>query len=132
MTLTESFQGNGYSASFTDKCFKSLDRLHVTKSTLAAVEKKPLRLVLPYLEPIYLQVRTKIRNALKGTSNCCNLQATFKGERKLCNKFRFKDRVPYNLVSSMFYEYTCGRCSSFRYGETERHVKARSGEHIGI
>ena len=34
---------------------------------------KPLRLVLPYLGPISLQVRTKIRNALKSTLNCCKL-----------------------------------------------------------
>ena len=101
MTLKEFFQGNGYSASFTDKCFEFLDRLHVTKATLATVEKKPLRLVLPYLEPISLQVRTKIRNGMQDTSNCCNLQVAFKGERKLCNKFRFKDRVPYDLVSGV-------------------------------
>ena len=29
--------------------------------------------VLPYLGPISLQVRTKIRNALKSTLNCCKL-----------------------------------------------------------
>ena len=60
------------------------------------------------------------------------LQAFFKRERKLSNMFRFKDRVPYNLVSGVAYEYTCGRYNSSYYGETERHLKARSGEHIVI
>ena len=46
--------------------------------------------------------------------------------------FRFKDRVPYNLVSGVLYECACGRCSSSYYCETERHLKNRSGEHIGI
>ena len=46
--------------------------------------------------------------------------------------FRFKDRVPYDLVSGVVYKYTCGRCSSSYYDETERHLKVRSGEHIGI
>ena len=46
-------------------CFKFLDRLHLIKPTLARVEKKSLHLVLPYLEPISLQVRTKIRKAMK-------------------------------------------------------------------
>ena len=46
--------------------------------------------------------------------------------------FRFKDRVPYDLVSGVVYEYTCGRCNSSYYGDTERHLKVRSGEHIGI
>ena len=70
MTLKETFQGNGYLKLFIDKCFKKfLDRLHIIKSTLATVEKKALRLVLPYLGPISLQVRTKIRNAMKNTLN---------------------------------------------------------------
>ena len=46
VTLKEIFQRNGYPKSFIDKCFKKfLDRLHIIKSTLATVEKKPLRLV---------------------------------------------------------------------------------------
>ena len=45
-TLKEIFQRNGYPKSFIDKCFKKfLDRLHIIKSTLATVEKKPLHLV---------------------------------------------------------------------------------------
>ena len=93
VTLEEIFQRNGFPKSFIDKCFtKFLDRLHIIKPTLARVEKKPLPLVLPYLGPIYLQVRTKIRNAMKSTLNCCKLQVIFKSERKL-SMFRFKDRV---------------------------------------
>ena len=43
------------------------------KPTLATVEEKPLYLVLPYLGPISLQVRTKIINATKWALNCCKL-----------------------------------------------------------
>ena len=32
----------------------------------------------------------------------------------------------------MVYEYRCGRWNSSYYSETERHLKVRSGEHIGI
>ena len=106
--------------------------LHIIKPTVARVEKKALHLVLPYLEPISLQVRTKIRKAMKSTLNCCKLQTIFKSKRKLSNMFRFKDSVPYDLVSGVVYEYTCGRCNSSYYGETEKHLKVRSGEHIGI
>ena len=35
-------------------------------------------------------------------------------------------------MSDVVYEYTCGRCNSYYYGDTERHLKVRSGEHIGI
>ena len=96
------------------------------------MEKKPLHLALAYLGQISLQVTTKIRKAMKIILNCCKLQVIFKRERKLSSMSTFKDRVPYDLVSGVVYEYTYGRCNSSYYGETERHLKVRSGEHIGI
>ena len=30
------------------------------------------------------------------------------------------------------YKFQCGRCKAFYHGETDRHVKERSEEHIGI
>ena len=51
---------------------------------------------------------------------------------KLSNVFHFKDRLPSCLVSGVVYKYMCGRCSSTYYGEMDRHLRVRSGEHIGI
>ena len=93
--LKEIFQRNGNPKSFVDKCFKKvLERLYIIKITLATMEKKSLRLVLSYLGPISLQVRTIIRSIMKSTTNCCKFRVIFKSERKLSNMFRFKDNVP--------------------------------------
>ena len=46
--------------------------------------------------------------------------------------FRFKDHLSYDLVSGVVYKYRCGSCNSSYYGETDRHLKVRCGEHIGI
>ena len=120
MTLKEILERNGYPKPFINKGFKTfLDRLHLIKPTSATVENKALRLVLPYLGPISLQVRTKIKNAIKNTLNHRKLQVIFKNERKLSSMFRFKGRVPYDLVLGVVYEYTCGRCNSSYYGEIE-------------
>ena len=35
-------------------------------------------------------------------------------------------------MSGVVYEYTCGGCNSTYYGETDRYLKVRYGEHIGI
>ena len=35
-------------------------------------------------------------------------------------------------MSGEVYEYTRGRFNSYYYGETGRHLKVRSGEHVGI
>ena len=75
------------------------------------------------LGEISLQTRTKLRKSLKALLNSCKLQIAFKGHRKVLTIFRFKDRLPSDLVSGVVYKYTCGRCSSTYYGETGRHLK---------
>ena len=64
--------------------------------------------------------------------NCCKLQIFFKSQRKLASVFRFKDHLPYDLVSGAVYKYTCGSCKSSYYSETDRHLKVRCAEQIGI
>ena len=119
--------------SFIDNCFKTfVDKLLIKHPQLTTVEKKTLFLSLPYLGEISILTRTKLSKSFKGLLNSCKLQIVFKSQRKLSNVSRFKDRLPFNLVSGVVYKYTCGRCSSSYYGETERHLKVRSEEHIGI
>ena len=97
---------------------------------LLPVEKKTLLLSLPYLGEISLRTRTKLRKSLKSLLNSCKIQIVFKSQRKLSNVFRFRDRLPSDLVSGVEFKYTCGRCNSTYYGETDRQLKVRSGEHI--
>ena len=53
--LREIFKKNGNPENFIDRCFKLfLDRIHILKEKVPTVEKKPLRLVLPYLGNISL------------------------------------------------------------------------------
>jgi len=131
--LKEIFLKNGYPTSFIDKCFKTfLDQLYISKPLISTVEKKTLTLVLPFLGDLSLQTKTKIQKVLKRTLGCCKFQVVFKSQRKLSNILRFKDRLPYDLVSHVVYRFKCGRCNSTYIGESERHLKVRSGEHIGI
>ena len=49
--LKETFLKNGYPEDFINKLFKKfMDNLHVVKETTVTVEKKPLVLVLLYLD----------------------------------------------------------------------------------
>ena len=107
-----------------------INKLVIKHSQLATVEKKTLILSLPYLGDISLQTRTKFRKSFKNILKCCKLQIVFKSQRKLANVFRFKDRLPFDF--GVVYKYTCRMCSSSYYGETDRHLKVRSGEHIVI
>ena len=131
--LKQVFLKNGYSLSFINNCFKTfVDKLFIKGPQVTAVEKKTLFLSLPYLGEIALQTRMKLRKSFKGLLNSCKLQIFFKSQRKLSNVFRFKDRLPFDLVSGVVCKYTCGRCNSTYYDETNRHLKVWSEEHIGV
>ena len=131
--LKDIFLKNGYPTSFIDKCLKKfLDQLFIKKPQVLTVEKKTLTLVLPFLGNLSLQTKTKLQNVLKRVLGCCKIQIVFKSQRNLSNVFRFKDRLPYELISRVVYKLQCGRYNSSYIGETDRHLKVRSGEHIGI
>ena len=104
----------------------------VVKETTQTIEKKSLALVLPYLGSISLQTRTKLKKSLKNILNCCKLQIVFKNKTRLGNKFHFKDQIPKDLTSGVFYKFQCGLCNESYYGECMRHLNVRIGEHIGI
>ena len=93
---------------------------------------KTLFLALPYLGPLSLQTRTKLRKSLKGILNCCKLQIVFKSQNKLAKAFRFKDRILEELTSGVVYKFQCRLCNESYYGECVRHLNVRIGEHIGI
>ena len=109
-----------------------MNKLVIKRPKTTTVKKKTLNLSLLYLGDISLQTRTKLRKSFKCTLNCCKIQIVFKSQRKLANVFQFKDRLPFDWVSGVVSEYTCGRGNSPYYGETDRHLKVTSGEHIEI
>ena len=88
--------------------------------------------MLPFLGNLSLQTKTKLQNVLKRVLGCFKTQIAFKSQRNLSNVFRFKDRLPYELISLVVYKFQCGRCNSSYIDGTDRHLKVRSGEHIGI
>ena len=131
--MKQVFLKNGYPLPINEKYFKMvINKLVIKRPQVTTVEKKTLNLSLPYLGDISLQTRTKLRKSFKSILNCCKLQIVFKSQRKFANVFRFKHHLPFDLVSGVVYKYTYGRCNSSYYGETDRHLKVRSGEHIGI
>ena len=55
----------------------------------------------------------------------------FKNQLNISNAFRFKDRLPYDLMYCFLYKFQWGRCNASYYGKTDRDLKIRSREHIG-
>ena len=109
-----------------------MDQLYLKQPQVLTVEKKTLTLALPFLGKLSLQTRKKFQKVLKKTLRCSKIQIVFKSQINLLNVFRFKYRLPYDLISCVVYNFQSGRCKASYYGETDRHFKVRSGGHIGI
>ena len=99
---------------------------------MITVPKKTLLLVLPYLGPLSLETRTKLKKSLKGILNCCKLEIVFKRQNKLVKAFHFKDRITKELTSGVVYKFQCGLCNESYYRECVKHLNVRIGEQIGI
>ena len=54
----------------------------------------------------------------------------FQSKNRLSNLCKFKDSIPLYLRSYLIYKFQCSNCNITYYGETERHLKVRAGEHI--
>ena len=74
----------------------------------------------PYLKALSLKTRTKLRKFIKSDPFCCKLHFAFKRRSRQLNTFRFKDRIPKEVL----YE--------FYYNECVRHLNVTIREHIGI
>ena len=109
-----------------------LDTKYRVQEKVITVPQKTLLLILPYLRPLSVQTKFKLRKSLKGILNCCKLQIVFKSQNELAKAFRLKDRIPKDLTSGVVYKFQCGLCNELCYGECLRHLNVRIGEHIGI
>ena len=82
-----------------------LDNKYRVRAKLITVPQKTLFLDLPYLGPLSLQTRNKLRKSLKGILNFCKLQIAFKIQSKLAKAFRLKDRIPKEPTSGVPYKF---------------------------
>ena len=109
-----------------------LEPLYLKRPQVLTSEKKTLTLALPFRGKLSLQTWTKLQKVIKRTLSCSKIQIVFKNQINLSNISRFKDCLPYDLTSCVVYKFQCGKCNASYYGETDRHLKIRSGEHNDI
>ena len=61
-----------------------------------------------------------------------NLKVIFQSKNRLSSFFKFKGFIPLYLRSHLIYKFQCGNSNITYYGETERQIKVRAGEHISM
>ena len=131
--LRQIFKSNNYPVGLIDQCVKTfLNKIYVPKKNLINVPKKDVLIVLPFLGQFFLNLRSRLYNCFNKTLPQCNIKVIFQSKKRLSNLFRFKDSIPKELRSHIVYKFLCSNCNITYYGETERHLNVRSGEHLSL
>ena len=88
-------------------------------------------LVLSYFGSKSFSIRNKIARLVKECYPQVSLKVVFRPSNTIGQWFRYKDRIPDALQSSIVYEYKCSRCSASYIGQTKRQLRVRIAEHRG-
>ena len=132
--LMEILRKNAFSIKLVENCIKTfLNKTFLNTPVALSVQKKALFITLPYLVNLSLAIRTHLQNRINKNLPFCKIKVIFKSTTHLSKFFRFKDKVPFNLLSTnVVYKFLCGRCTATYYGKTCQHLNIRVGEHSGI
>ena len=94
--------------------------------------QKKILMALLFLGQFSLNLRSRLYICFNKTLPKCNIKVIFQSKNRLSILFRFKDSIPKELRSHIVYKFLCSNCKITYYGETERHLNARSGEHLSL
>ena len=131
--LKKIFLKNGYSSKFIDACTRRfLEKVFVLKELKDTVPRKELFLTLPYLGPLSNKIHKRIKNVFQKVLPSHNVNIVYKIKCRMSHHFKFKDKMPSDLVSHIVYEYKCPSCNNGYVGETSVHSKVRWSQHLGI
>ena len=95
-------------------------------------EKNPMTIALPYLGDASLRLRNGIKKSLRRHLPDSKFRFVFRSGTPLSAMFKFKDQLAADLCSKLVYHYTCSTCHVDYIGCTNRHLRTRVSEHMGI
>ena len=88
--------------------------------------------VLPFLDKLSLDLRTRLKNSISKNLPFCKFRVIFKSPTSVSNFFQFKDKMPNYLRPNFAYKFSCARCNATYYRKTCQHLSVRAGEHSGV
>ena len=133
--ITNILCNNGFKNSIIFKEIKKI-LLKIYSNNTSTNNNKPDKLIIFFKIPFQGKesfiIRKRLNILLSRYYPQVKLNFVFTTNYKINNFFRFKDKVPDAMRSSLVYKYTCDRCNSVYIGKTSRHLSTRVSEHIGV
>lgn len=134
--LSRVFTLNGYPAQLFQRCLTKF--VQNTQATVVAqrrqsrLDEKAYCYVIPYLGRESVYARKRISKLIRQLDLSKKFRLIFRSSCRLSDFFRFKDRIPVLLQSNVIYCFNCDACNASYIGQTSRHLKVRSAEHMGL
>ena len=108
-----------------------LSNKYLPKIKVPTVNKEDVYLSLPYLGDVSHTIEKRLKDCLTKFYPQINFKFIHINSFKINSFFRFKDRLPTPLCSSVVYQFTCPSCQARYIGSTIRALKVRTDEHLG-
>ena len=124
---------NGFPLNFTNTWFgKTLSKLIVPEvKEILTAQRKTITLSMPYVGSHSFNIKKKLVRLIEEFYPQVSLKITLSSKNCVGNFFKFKDKIPEDLRSSVIYLYKCDCCSASYVGKCERHFATRRAEHYG-
>ena len=105
--------------------------MYTNSETKLTVPLKQIYVNIPYLGFHSEKLKRTINSITKQFFPHINLRFLYQIQNTVGMYFRFKDRLPLSLTSSVIYKYSCGQCPASYIGETRKLMKVRMSQHKG-
>ena len=130
--LTTYLTQNGFPCNFVQKMFRrALNSIYNPEPIKCTVPKKPLFISVPYLGKDSFLLKRKLTSLIGRFYPQFKIICCFKSSFTIGSMFKFKDRLPHLLMSSVIYQYSCRQCSSSYVGQTVKQFKVRISQPQG-
>ena len=130
--IKECLKHNGFTHNFTDLYIgKQLQKLLHPRAAVPSVNRAVVYFPMSFAGKTSFGLKNKLLKLMREFYPQIDVRVIFKPKFTLRNLFKFKDRIPSDLQSSLVYKYKCNCCNAMYYGKTKRQWKVRICEHTG-
>ena len=131
--LKNFFTINGYPLTvFENMVLNFLDKKHSPSPTMLTVPKQQFFFAVPYYNNFSSSQINKLVLTLANFYPHVDFKPSLSNHFTTGSLFRFKDKLPSELLSGLVYKYHCESCNASYVGCTRQRFRARICQHLGI
>jgi hypothetical protein len=127
------FTDNGYPIFIFERHVRNfLNQIFEPPPTVATVPKQQCYISLPFYGHNAQLFITKLQDQLSEIYPHLSIRFCQRNSFTIGSFFRFKDRIPREMLSNIIYEFKCRDCNASYIGSSHRKSKERIDQHLGI